>query len=147
MIKLYLRYVLAVVVIAVMYSCELETSGNGDLDGMWRLSQVDTLATQGVDRMEGKKLYWSFQYDLLQFDDKAGGHGSVLLRFERSGSTLRLHDPYVYDRENGDYQLDDVSLLSPFGMNSLDETFTIESIDGGKMVLRTEELRLYFRKL
>ena len=49
--------------------------------------------------------------------------------------------------ENGDYQLDDVSLLSPFGMNSLDETFTIESIDGGKMVLRTEELRLYFRKL
>jgi len=29
--------------ISAMMSCEIETSGNGDLDGFWHLVRVDTL--------------------------------------------------------------------------------------------------------
>lgn len=135
------------IVAVMMASCELETSGNGDLDGMWRLAQVDTLATSGVDRMEGEKKYWMFQYKLLQLEDKAGTIGSVLLRFEHKGGTLRVYEPYIYDRENGDRPLDDPALMAPYGVNALDETFTIEALDGGKMVLSNDKLRLSFRKL
>lgn len=135
------------IVAVMMASCELETSGNGDLDGMWRLAQVDTLATSGVDRMEGEKKYWMFQYKLLQLEDKAGATGSVLLRFERKGGTLRVYEPYIYDRENGDRPLDDPAMTAPYGVNALDETFTIEALDGGKMVLSNDKLRLSFRKL
>lgn len=135
------------IVAVMMASCELETSGNGDLDGMWRLAQVDTLATSGVDRMEGEKKYWMFQYKLLQLEDKAGMTGSVLLRFEHKGGTLRVYEPYIYDRENGDRPLDDPAMTAPYGVNALDETFTIEALDGGKMVLSNDKLRLSFRKL
>ncbi len=135
------------IVAVMMASCELETSGNGDLDGMWRLAQVDTLATSGVDRMEGEKKYWMFQYKLLQLEDKAGTTGSVLLRFEHKDGTLRVYEPYIYDRENGDRPLDDPALMAPYGVNALDETFTMEALGGGKMVLSNDKLRLSFRKL
>ena len=71
---------------------------------------------------------------------------SILFRFEHSGDTLRLYSPYIYDRINGDVVLTDVIMLMPFGVNALDETFSVETIDGGKMVLRSEDLRLRFRK-
>lgn len=134
-------------VAVMMASCELNTSDNGDLDGMWRLAQVDTLATSGVNRMEGEKKYWMFQYKLLQLEDKAGTMGSVLMRFEQNNGTLRVYDPYWYDREDGDRPLDDPSQMAPYGVNALEETFTIEVLDGGRMVLSNGTLRLSFRKL
>lgn len=147
MIRHYIYIVVSAVAAFVFASCELDTSSNGDLDGMWRLAQVDTLATSGVNRMEGEKKYWMFQYSLLQLEDKAGNAGSVLLRFEHNGNALRLYDSYAYDREEGDKPLDDPSVMAPYGVNALDETFTIEALDGRRMVLSNEELRLSFRKL
>lgn len=128
-------------------SCELETSNNGDLDGMWHLVRVDTLSTSGVKYMEDDKIYWLFQFKLLQLEDKSGNKVSLLMRFEHKDNILRLYDPYIYDRTNGDKPLTDISLSAPYGVNSLEENFSIESLENGKMVLCTESLRLYFRKL
>ena len=33
--------------VSVLAGCDIETSDNGDLDGMWRLESVDTLASGG----------------------------------------------------------------------------------------------------
>ena len=57
-------------------SCELETSNNGDLDGMWHLVRVDTLSTSGVKYMEDDKIYWLFQFKLLQLEDKSDSSSS-----------------------------------------------------------------------
>ena len=71
-------------------SCELETSNNGDLDGMWHLVRVDTLSTSGVKYMEDDKIYWLFQFKLLQLEDKSGTKVSLLMRFEHKDNILRL---------------------------------------------------------
>ena len=71
----------------------------------------------------------------------------MLLRFEHKDGTLRVYEPYIYDRENGDRPLDDPALMAPYGVNALDETFTMEALGGGKMVLSNDKLRLSFRKL
>lgn len=134
------------VVLAVFCSCELETSGNGNLDGMWRLVSVDTLATGGSKDMDGTKLYWSFQNNLLQFDDKNMEYNSILFRFEHKDGTLRLYNPYIYDRDNGDKPVDDVGLLAPFGVNMLEENCEIELLNGSRMTLKTSVLRLCFKK-
>lgn len=128
-------------------SCEIETSGNGELDGMWHLVSVDTLATSGVRDMTSDRIYWSFQNKLLELDDKTGANNSVLYRFEFSDGTLKLYDPYIYDRENGDKPFTNIIMLSPFGVNELEEDFTVESFSGSKMILRSDELRLKFRKM
>lgn len=144
--KRFVNMFLILLAAVMSASCDLETSPNGDLDGMWHLVAVDTLSTVGTKQMDEKKIYWSFQNKLLQLDDKEGMLNSILFRFEHSGDTLRLYSPYIYDRINGDVVLTDVIMLMPFGVNALDETFSVETIDGGKMVLRSEDLRLRFRK-
>lgn len=150
MIVHFRRYI-AIAVVAVcaavtVSSCQLDMSDNGDLDGMWHLVRVDTLATSGSADMGSEKIYWSFQMRLLQLDDKSLENPSILFRFDHSDGMLRLYNPYVYDRENGDYILTDVNVLFPFGINSLDEVFTVESLKSSRMILRTDELRLSFVK-
>ena len=46
----------------------------------------------------------------------------------------------------GDSLITDVSQLEVYGITGLDETFVIETLTRGKLVLRGELLRLYFRK-
>lgn len=60
---------------------------------------------------------------------------------------MRLYDPYIYDREDGDKALEDITLLNPYGIVAPDETYTIESLNGSKMVLLSGTYRMYFTKL
>lgn len=143
----YINITLAVILTFFVCSCEFETSGNGKLDGMWHLMTVDTLSKSVTEDVSSKRIYWSFQHNLVQFDDKANGNSSILLRFDSStGSTLRLYNSYIYDRENGDKPVEDINILTPFGMNAFDETYIIERLTGSILILSTDELRLYFKK-
>ena len=145
--RFYISILSAVLASVFMASCELETSDNGKLDGMWHLVGVDTLSTSGVKDTGKDKLYWMFQHDLLQLDDKIGVNKSILLRFKHSGGKLSVHSPYEYDRLEGDEPVTDVKLLAPYGVNALEEEFTVEGLSGGKMTLRSGDLRLRFRKI
>lgn len=133
-------------IVALTAACDIETSGNGDLDGYWSLRQIDTLETAGTADVSEQRIFWSVQHNLLQADDRTGAHASCLFRFQHTGNTLVLSSPYAYGRENGDDPIDDVTLLQPFGINAIPETFTIEKLNGSDMVLRSEPLRLHFRK-
>lgn len=143
----YINIFIAFVVSMMFGACEIRTLDNGDLDGMWHLTRVDTLATSTTADLGNERIYWSFQARLLQLDDKSGMHQSLLMRFEHNGATLRLYDPYIYDRENGDKPLEDITLLNPFGIVAPDETYTIESLSGNKMILLLGTYRMYFKKL
>lgn len=132
---------------AMLCSCDLETYDNGKLDGMWHLTKIDTLETSGSKNMDGTKLYWSFQGKLLQMDDKNNVMQKLLLRFEQTDSTLRLYDPYIYDRENGDEPLTNPAALAPYGINSLEEICNLEHLGNSHMTLKTPTLRLSFKKI
>lgn len=131
----------------MLVSCELETSGNGDLDGYWHLNRVDTLATGGVCDMSDDMMFWAVQVNLLNTFDRGGNAGSYMFRFEHKPGSLRLYDPYKDDRMDGDPKVESPEVLSPFGVNALDETFNIESLSGSRMVLSTDKLKLSFNKL
>ena len=46
-------------------SCTLETSDNGDLDGFWQLSLIDTLSSQNSVDMRDSGYFWAVQHNLL----------------------------------------------------------------------------------
>ena len=52
---------MALMVLALLGSCELETSRNKKLDGYWRLQQIDSIGTGGVNTMQGKRLFWAIE--------------------------------------------------------------------------------------
>lgn len=82
----------------------------------------------------------------MEADDKDHGHQSILMRYNKSDGKLLLTQPYAYDRENGDAPLAEPTLLKPFGINNIEETFQIQKLSGGKMQLQSEMLKLYFKK-
>ncbi|MDO4160412.1 MAG: lipocalin-like domain-containing protein [Prevotellaceae bacterium] len=131
----------------IVWSCELETSGNGDLDGMWHLVRIDTLSTSGTNDLSNSLIFWSFQNKLMETSDKTKNNPNVLFRFDRTGTEIKFYNPYINDREDGDLLVVDPLTLSPYGINGLEETFTIESLSGSKMILSTSRLRLNFVKM
>lgn len=130
----------------LLVSCEIQTSSNGNLDGFWQLRSLDTLATGCSTDMRGSGIYWAVQKRLLEVQDKKGMNACVFFRFSHTGDSLLLYEPYIDDRMSSDTKVEDVELLRPFGVNSLDEGFHVEMLDGGSMVLRSDKVRLWFRK-
>lgn len=129
-----------------MTSCELETSGNGELDGFWQMTRLDTLATGGSCDMRLTQRYWSVQARLLQVSDLSYEHDSYLFRFEHEGDELRLSDPFVVDHAAGDVRLEEAECLQPYGMYSLSTSFCIEQLDGEMMVLRSDRVRVWMER-
>jgi hypothetical protein len=133
----------------MVVSCELETSGNGDLDGYWQMSQVDTLATGGKADTRESFIFWGVQGKLLQIRFSENnvylGEG-LLFRFENKNSMLTLSSPFVHHLYETDEPIDDVEILKPFGIYRLEEKFVIEELDDKNMVLTNDLLRLHFRR-
>jgi hypothetical protein len=142
--KKIIIYISVIFFLTSIASCELETSGNGDLDGYWHLVTVDTLSTGGTANLKDSVVYWAVQHKLLQL---SGTHGRFLLRFNHTADTLALSEPYTYDREDGDKPVEDATVLKPFGINSLNARFLIEKLNGSKMILSNDVVRLYFKKM
>jgi len=141
-----LLVVFAVVILFSLSSCEIESSGNGQLDGFWHLEQVDTLATGGMLDMKDQIVFWAVESTLLQTIDREIQQGYIY-NFEYSDNQLVLYNPHLYNREEGDPAIGNVDELAPFGVNAMRETFVILRLDRKWMVLQSSTLRLTFRKM
>lgn len=126
-------------------ACELETSGNGKLDGMWHLTSIDSIGAGNLD-LSNQRIFWSFQAKLLELEDLDGQGTTCLMRFKRSNDSLTVSDPYINDRDEGDIALTDVTILWHYGLNGLQESFLIDKLSGGKMILSNSAVRLTFVK-
>lgn len=136
--------VMALVLLVTLCGCNLETSDNGDLDGMWHIVAVDTIDGGTLDLSEQRR-YWDFQAKLLQLHD-ADESTFLIMRFNHTGDSLILSEPRINDRDLGDTLITDISQLTPFGINNFQESFYVEQLSSGKMVLRSKKLTLQFKK-
>lgn len=123
----------------------IETSDNGKLDGMWHLTRIDTLETGGgMDVAEDRK-YLAVQGSILQVHD-ADEPEKYMFRFSHADGKLTLSDARLNDRRLGDPVVTDATLLMPYGINSLNETFVVEKLTRKRMVLVSDVLRLSYIK-
>ena len=133
----------------LLVSCELETSGNKELDGYWKMEQVDTLSTGGVADTRESLVFWGIQGKLLQIryseDGNYLGEG-LLFRFSREDSYLRLYSPVLHHLYETDEPIEDVEILKPFGIFNLEEVFYLEGLNDDVLVVSNDQLRLYFRR-
>ena len=129
----------------LFFSCDIESSKNGDLDGFWHLERVDTLSTSGSLDLSQAKLFWAFQKDLLQL---RGDEQEFYLRFNHHDDQLDLSNPHLRDREKDDPAISSSTmyLIRPYGINEEEEYFQVINLDNDNMVLRNQDLQLWFRK-
>lgn len=139
------KIAIAITTLILLASCDLETSGNGKLDGQWHLMQIETLANGDTQDLSQQYFYWQFQGKLLQLRNIETNE-IYLLRFERNGTILRTYDPYRFNRDEGDEPLDYVEPLQPFGINQIDETFEIEHLGNKYITLKSPTVRLSLKR-
>lgn len=143
----YFFTLLCCFVCSLFCACDgLQVSHNGNLDGMWKLVEVDTIQSSNTIDYADKAIHWSFQSDLLELDDKLYKHESCFMRFIHTGEELIVSDPCLNDRFSSDPKIKEISKVSPFGINALEEKFEIEELTHKKLVLRSKMLRLKFLK-
>ena len=145
-----MRKLLSILTLCLLVvSCELETSGNKELDGYWQMDQVDTLSTGGVADTREALVFWGVQGKLLQIRYSESGTflgEGLLFRFNQDDKHLTLFSPVIHHLYETDEPIDDVEILKPFGIFNLEETFDIEELDDKEMVLTNDVLRLHFRR-
>ena len=129
----------------LFYSCDIESSKNGNLDGFWHLERVDTISTSGSLDLSQEKLFWAFQKDLLQL---RGDQQEFYLRFNHHDNHLDLSNPRLKDREKDDPAISSSTmyLILPYGINEEQEYFQVVTLNSDDMVLRNQYLQLWFRK-
>lgn len=126
-------------------SCTLETSGNGDLDGFWHLTAVDTLATGGTADYSDKRIFWAFQGKLYKLREYTTGN-AVVGHFSNEGDSLIFSDVYENDRMEDDPAITDVAQLNIYGVNAIGEHFSIVNLSSSRMTLQSATLKLNFKK-
>lgn len=119
-------YILTVV--ALFASCQ-KADKNGDLDGFWKLLQIEDFVNDTIVNTKEKDIFWSVQLDLMT--TTGGGKG----RFQHVGDSLFVQMIYVPSNPNS------VGLY-----NTKDEHFKVVHLDAKKMILRSEYFGLNFRK-
>lgn len=133
---------------ALLSSCTIEASDNGNLDGFWHLERIDTISSGGTEQVAEKLIFWSVNHNLLRL---SGGSNAYLLRFRQTADSLVVYSPYLDGghediKNGGDHPVTDVDVLSQYGIHKIEEHFVKEVLNGSHMVLRSAELRLYFTK-
>lgn len=137
-------YILSISLLAA--ACEIETTGNGSLDGNWQLHSIDTLATSQRCDMSNSYIYWGITSHILQIRDIDNSNLKILFNLKKEDNKLRLFSPHNVITKDKLIALENDSLLQPLGITSLQEDFLIERSDNSQLVLKNELYRLSFKK-
>jgi len=132
----------------LLAACDIETSGNGNLDGYWHAVSADTLATQGRADLSQKRLFWAIQNHLVVMTDYDNQAPNLVAHFsydDKHGS-LTIYDFHYYDRMNGDPDITDSTQLYMWYIDSDSTTLTVEHLSQNSLTLATKDFRVKFEK-
>lgn len=144
-------YILFITACFSFVSCNVETSGNGDLDGLWQLRTIEKLKTG--EKTDGRQnaVRWSFQADMLMIDAETNLlFYEIICRFKHEGQTLQVTNPHFSGRFieeiNDDPSVSNPDDLKIYGLYKLNESFKVLELNGDNMILESDSVRLQFRK-
>ena len=118
---------------------------NGDLDGMWQLTEwrdKDNIVKATKEDM----IFYSFQLQMASFRKQSDGEDFYMSSMlEVSPDQIRIYNPAVYGGDGHD-KIKEMSKLSVVGVPE-DGIFKIQVLTGSKMELKTNDQEiLVFRK-
>jgi hypothetical protein len=143
MAKISASFICCLLTIVLSFTaCDIETADNGNLDGLWQLTAVDTLSTHGHRDMKKLNTSWTIQGKLLQIRNT---DLTFVCHFSREGDMLKLGTLYVNDHHD-EPPLEDMPAAGAMGVNEKEESFSIITLTSSTMTLQSATLKLSFRK-
>ena len=141
---------------ATLASCG-KTPMNGDLDGMWRLTEMHSKPTADAPTyslqavLEAQRIFWNFQLRLICIQNHDGLANSetneTVARFEHSGNRLHVTHTYIHHRAEDILITDPATTqLEGVGIRGCSSSFEVKCLTSKRMVLCSERDSLVFRK-
>ena len=141
---------------ATLASCD-KTPMNGDLDGMWRLTEMHSKTTADAPTyslqadLGAQRIFWNFQLRLLSIQNHDGLANSetneTVARFEHSGNRLHVTHTYIHHRAEDILITDPATTqLEHVGIRGCSSSFEVKCLTSKRMVLCSERDSLVFRK-
>ena len=141
---------------ATLASCD-KTPMNGDLDSMWRLTEMHSKPTADAPTyslqavLEAQRIFWNFQLRLLSIQNHDGLANSetneTVARFEHSGNRLHVTHTYIHHRAEDILITDPATTqLEHVGIRGCSSSFEVKCLTSKRMVLCSERDSLVFRK-
>lgn len=141
---------------ASLASCD-KTPMNGDLDGMWRLTEMHSKPTADAPTyslqadLRAQRIFWNFQLRLLSIQNHDGLANSetneTVARFEHSGNRLHVTHTYIHHRAEDILITDPATTqLEHVGIRGCSSSFEVKCLTSKRMVLCSELDSLVFRK-
>lgn len=137
------RLLYLVIICAGLSSCELETSSNGKLDGMWLMTTVDTLETGGSADVRESLITWSFQVNLMQLRHP---QGRMVFHFQHDDDQLILKDAVLDDRMKGDVPVTDSETMMRVGLTQPQDTFFVYNLSSSNLDISNSQYCFHFCK-
>ena len=137
-------YILALVAAVLsMSSCDKKDC-NGDLDGMWQLTEWRG-ADNTVKATKQDMIFYSFQLQMSSFQKNRNGSLFIRALLKVSPDQITIYNPFDYVGDSHD-EVRPMSILSVVGVPE-DGIFHIVSLTGSSMLLKTNDGELLtFRK-
>ena len=137
-------YILAIVAAVLsMTSCDKKDC-NGDLDGMWQLTEWRG-ADNTVKATKQDMIFYSFQLQMSSFQKNRNGSLFIRALLKVSPDQITIYNPFDYVGDSHD-EVRPMSILSEVGVPE-DGIFHIVSLTGSSMLLKTNDGEfLTFRK-
>ncbi len=137
--------VFVIVFVIVCSSCDNHHSSNGKLDGFWQMTNLEYYGNYKKAYLYNLPMYWAVQVDLLNIRHEKDRTG-LWFRFKQTKDSLIISEPYINNRDSSDIKITEAALLYPYGIYHLREGFAIESLSNSAMILKSDSVRLAFRK-
>jgi len=125
---------------------------NGDLDGMWQLTEMTPAATGMPADKKADAIYWSFQLNMMNIHTPNARHNgktyNTMGLFERRGDSLHVNRVFVHYVNRDSLIADPASTtLDAVGIHGNSGHFYIEQLSSRHMTLSSDFCRLKFRKI
>ena len=135
----YFISALCLSVTMLISSCEVKWDQNGDLDGMWQMTEWrDNTGTILATKEQG--YYFCFQLQLLKFQESGKG-AHYLSYFTATHDSLIIGRTYEWPADS----ISPLSSLSKYGIPS-DGRLHIDLLNSNHLILSSSEGILTFRK-
>ncbi len=140
--------IILIVFLSALTSCHfIEMSDNGDLDGYWQMTQVDTIATWHSTDMRDSLFFWAVQMDVLAVrEGNDMYYDDIIFHFMHASDSLVIFNPHINNRDSSDIKVTTPEILQRYGIYGLRQSFYVEQLSSSKMILHNRLLRLHFRK-
>ncbi len=135
-----MRHTLSIIcLLACLSSCENKRDTNGDLGGMWQLTEWRDQADSVVATNE-QQIYYHFQLELMKIQ-RIGDGTYYLARFTHTQDSLIVDS--IYNRP--DEELVSFEDMREYGIPR-DGRFHVDALSDSHLVLSSQEGTLTFRK-